>query len=213
MVDKINIFLVDDHPLIIEGVCRTLSSIPGVVVQDVATSGIEAISFIKSRIYDLYIIDVSLPDMSGFDLIEQIRKYDTEAQIIINTMHDEVWYINRMIAMGVNGIVLKASETNELKNAVLSVLNNDVYTCPRFAKIKQKLKASVGKFHYKDLPTKREQEVLQLLSNGLSSIQIAVQLGVTENTVETFRKRLIQKFDAKNAVDLVVKAISRGLIK
>ena len=176
-------------------------------------TGDDAISLIKSRSYGLYIVDVSLPDISGFELIDIIRKKDEDARIIIHTMHEEVWYVNRLINAGVNAIVLKASDPVEIRNAVINVLDGEVYTCPRFERIKQKLQASIDKIHPKDRPTKREQEILSFLAKGLSTNEIANELGISQNTVETFRKRLIQKFDAKNGIDLVMKAHQKGWVE
>ncbi len=210
---KTEILLIDDHPMIVEAVCRILDGMSQIATVDTANTGDDAISLIKSRSYGLYIVDVSLPDISGFELIDIIRKKDEDARIIIHTMHEEVWYVNRLINAGVNAIVLKASDPVEIRNAVINVLDGEVYTCPRFERIKQKLQASIDKIHPKDRPTKREQEILSFLAKGLSTNEIANELGISQNTVETFRKRLIQKFDAKNGIDLVMKAHQKGWVE
>lgn len=89
------VLVVDDHSLILEGICRVLNRIPCVRVADAVTSGTQASALISRRDYDLYILDVSLPDMSGFDLITLIRRMNPDARIIINTMHEEIWMVNR----------------------------------------------------------------------------------------------------------------------
>ena len=208
MVEKAEILLVDDHALILEGICQILKRIPEVVVADAVTTGKEAVGLIAARDYDIYILDVGLPDMSGFELIEMIREINEDARIIINTMHEEIWYINRLIRLGVNAVTLKASESVEIGK-----LRGVAYTCPRFEGIRQKLSNASSQIHPKDIPTKRELEVLQAVSEGFCTHEIASRLQITENTVETFRKRLIQKFEAKNAIDMVVKAMALGWIK
>lgn len=214
MVEKAEILLVDDHALVLEGMCRVLKRVSGVVVADAVTSGKEAVGLIASRDYDIYILDVELPDVSGFDLIEMIRELNEDARIIINTMHEEVWNINRLIRQGVNAVILKASGAVEIEKAVKSVLKGVAYTCPRFENVRRKMSdTSSLQMHPKDVPTKREIEVLQAISEGLCTHEVAVRLQVTENTVETFRKRLILKFRAKNAIDLIVKALAQGWIK
>lgn len=110
-------------------------------------------------------------------------------------------------------MTLKASESVEIGKAVKSVLRGVAYTCPRFEGIRQKLSNASSQIHPKDIPTKRELEVLQAVSEGFCTHEIASRLQITENTVETFRKRLIQKFEAKNAIDMVVKAMALGWIK
>lgn len=212
MVEKAEILLVDDHALILEGICHILKRLPEVVVANAVTTGEEAIGLIAERDYDIYILDVGLPDVSGFELIDMIRELNEDARIIVNTMHEEIWYINRLVRQGVNSVILKASDSTEVENAVKSVLRGEAYTCPRFERIRKKLGNTSSQIHPKDVPTKREIEVLQAVAEGLCTHEIAGRLQITENTVETFRRRLIQKFNAKNAIDMVVKAMAQGWI-
>ena len=198
MVEKAEILLVDDHALILEGICHILKRLPEVVVANAVTTGEEAVGLIAERDYDIYILDVGLPDVSGFELIDM--------------MHEEIWYINRLVRQGVNSVILKASDSIEVENAVKSVLRGEAYTCPRFERIRKKLGHTSSQIHPKDVPTKREIEVLQAVAEGLCTHEIAGRLKITENTVETFRRRLIQKFNAKNAIDMVVKAMAQGWI-
>lgn len=207
------ILIVDDHSLVLEGICSVVGKIPGVVVADAVTSGISAKRLIESRDYDIYILDVSIPDLSGFDLINLIRKNNEKARIIVNTMHEEVWMINRLVACHVNAVILKTSAVADLKNAIDSVLHGETYTCPRFSSICHKLERMSGKWLPNDMPTRREQEVLEAIAQGLNSHEIAMKLKISENTVETYRKKLIAKFDARNAIDMVVQAVERGWIK
>lgn len=206
------LLLVDDHSLILEGLCRILNRLPDVHVAAVATSGAVARRLIESRPYDLYILDVSLPDISGFELIELIRSHYPEARIIINTMHEEVWMVNRLVRCGVNGILLKSADSREMEIAVNRILAGGTYTCPRFEAVRRGAAGNSSVVHAKDKPTQRELEVLKAMACGQSTVEIASALGVTENTVETFRRRLINKFDAKNSIDLVMKAVAGGWI-
>ena len=96
MVEKAEILLVDDHALILEGICHILKRLPEVVVANAVTTGEEAVGLIAERDYDIYILDVGLPDVSGFELIDMIRELNEDARIIVNTMHEEIWYINRL---------------------------------------------------------------------------------------------------------------------
>lgn len=204
--------VVDDHSLILEGICRLVSKIPEVVVADAVTSGEEAARLIARRDYDLYILDVRMPDISGFDLIVRIREVNENARIIVNTMHEEVWIINQLAQSGVNAVILKSSTASELANAIRAVLRGDSYACPRFTSIYQKLHRTSSELQPKDIPTRRERDVLQAVAKGLNTHEIAELLKISENTVETFRRRLILKFEAKNAIDMVLKAISQGWV-
>lgn len=207
------ILLVDDHSLILEGMCRLLERIPEVVVVDAVTSSEEAAELIAKRDYDIYILDLSFPgELSGHDLVDMIRELNEDARIIISTMHDEVWVVGKLIRQKVNGVILKSSASSELEKAVRSVLSGQPYTCPGFEAIRSRLSLSLAHIHPKDIPTKRELEVLKEVAKGFNTNEIAEKLGIKENTVETFRKRLIQKLDAKNSIEMVVKAMKKGWI-
>ena len=91
-----------------------LESVPDVRVADAVTSGAKAAELIGERDYDIYVLDVNLPDISGFDLVDMIREINESARIIISTMHEEIWIINRLIRQKVNAVILKSSEAVEL---------------------------------------------------------------------------------------------------
>lgn len=209
---KAEMLVVDDHSLILDGICRLVGKMHEVVVSDAVTSGEEAARLIAKRDYDIYILDVSMPDISGFDLITRIKELNENARIIVNTMHEEVWTINRLIQSGVNAVILKSSASQELVNAIRSVLRGETYACPRFVSIYEKLHRTSADLLPKDTPTRREQEVLQAVAKGMNTHEIAGLLKISENTVETFRSRLIAKFNAKNGIDMVLKAISQGWV-
>lgn len=213
MDGKTEVLLIDDHALILEGIQRMLECIPEVIVADTATSGKTAAGLIELRDYDMYILGVDFSDISGFDLIEMIRRRNKAAHIIVNTMHEEGWVISKLVRQQVDGVVLKSSDAEEIVNAVKHVLQGEPYVCPRFVAIRQKLDGYEVSDHPKDKPTRRELEVLRAVAKGCNTHEVAQELQISENTVETFRKRLMQKFNAKNAIDLVVKAISRGWIE
>lgn len=209
---KAELLVVDDHNLILEGICKVVNKMPEVTVADAVTSGLQAAELIERRDYDIYILDVSIPDMSGFELIAKIREMNDLAKIIVNTMHEEIWMANRLVQCGVNAVILKSSASTELMAAIRCVLRGEAYTCPRFAAISQKLNSASAGLQPKDAPTRRERDVLEVVAKGMNTHEIADLLKISENTVETFRKRLISKFGAKNAIDMVVKAVAQGWI-
>ena len=210
---KAELLVVDDHSLILEGICRVVNKMPEAIVADAVTSGKRAVELIEKRDYDVHILDISIPDMSGFELIAKLRELNDQARIIVNTMHEEIWMVNRLVQCGVNAVILKASTPTELMAAIRSVLKGETYTCSRFASISQKLGSVSAGLQFKNAPTRRERDVLEAVSKGLNTHEIAELLRISENTVETFRKRLISKFSAKNAIDMVVKAATQGWIK
>lgn len=212
MDTKAEILIVDDHSLILSGICRMVEQMPEIARAWTFTSSKEALVAIGKRPFDIYMLDIELPDISGFELIKRIRSKDPYARIIINTMHEKVWIINKLIKCEVNAIILKSSDTIVVQQAIRHVMSDRSYCCPRFEHLSRKLRNCRKDELPDDVPTKRELEVLKCLSTGNSSPQIARLLGISENTVETYRKQLFLKFDARNAIDLVMKAVAKGWI-
>ena len=176
---KAEVLVVDDHSLIVEGICRIINNIPQLTVKDAVTSGKEALGLISLYEYDLFILDISMPDISGFELIKKIRETKKNAGIIVNTMHEEIWIIKQLCQGGINAVVLKSSDSSELTKAIHKVLIGEAYTCERFSSIMDKLDKKAMHFQPKDIPTKRELEVLNALSKGLNTHEIALELNVT----------------------------------
>ena len=177
-----------------------------------ASSAEETCRCISSQPFDLYILDVELPDASGFELIDRIREKHPEARIIINTMHDEMWNISRLLQMKVSSVILKSSNIQEVKQAILTVLSGKQYFCDHFESLCRKLKNTDTGIFPNDVLTTREMDVLQAIADGLNTNEIAELLHLSDNTIESHRKRLMLKLNARNAVDLVMKAISKGII-
>lgn len=210
---KTEIAIVDDHGLVLEGLKSILNDMPQIGNVQTVFTGEELVRLLKTRTFDIYILDIELSGMNGFDVIKEIRAKDKKAHIIINTMHEEIWIINKLIQSNVDSVILKTSDTEQIKNAIQAALDGKSYFCPRFEYIRHKLRHRPGtKLLNQDVPTPREQEVLEAISEGLSTGEISDKLCISENTVETYRKNLMLKFGAKNATDLVVKALASGYL-
>lgn len=210
---KSEVCVIENHSLIMEGICKVLRKLCDTITFTTAITGKEAEQIIHQRNFDVYILDISMPDIDNFKLIESIREEQDEARIIVNTICNETWVTDKLIALQVNAIISKTCDTREMEQAIRHILKNEAYCSTQFDHIRRKLRNGRNiKMHKDDYPTKRELDVLKKIATGDTTPQIACKLGISENTVETFRKRLIQKFDAKNAIDLVMKAISKGWI-
>lgn len=209
---QIDVLLVDDHELILHGIEHVLEQIPAVGSVRSARSGHEAIDLIGQSRFDLCILDIELPDLSGFDLIGHIRTHDPEARIIVNTMHEEIWNIHRLMDCGVNAIILKSSNAEELRNAVETVLGGETYFCRRFRRMSDRLGRAGAELADCSTLTQRELDVLRAIAKGYNTGEIAGLLFLSENTIETHRKKLMLKLGARNMAELVVKAISLGIV-
>lgn len=209
---KHGVLLVDDHALILQGIKFIVESMPEIGEVCTASSAAEAIALIKNKSFCVCLLDIELPDLSGFELLEIIKDKCPDSRIIVNTMHDETWIVKKLLQIGVDGVILKSSDTDEIKNALESVLKGEKYFCNEFNKIRKRLRFSIDTPDYQSLLTNREMDVLKGISSGMQTKEIAEMLYVSVNTVETHRKSLFLKFEVRNAVELVLKAINNGII-
>ncbi|MBB4043315.1 DNA-binding NarL/FixJ family response regulator [Bacteroides reticulotermitis] len=209
---KKDILLIDDHDLILQGIKFIIEQMPEAGFLATASAGGEACKWIDKKIFDLYILDIELPDTTGFELIDRIRERNPKARIIVNTMHDEVWNIHRLIQLEVDSAILKSSNIQEVQEAIHAVLNGETYFCTHFEAVRNKIQGIHAEAFTDELLTAREMEVLHAIAEGFSTNEIAERLHVSDNTIESHRKRLMVKLNARNAVDLVMRAISKGII-
>lgn len=210
---EIDIVIVDDHSLILEGLKSLLSSsFEGSRVY-IAQNASQLLSLMRQYRFSVFIVDIALPDMDGFDLIHIIKGQFPEAKIIVSTMHEEVWIVNKMKSPEIDGVVFKTSASLHIVDAVRTVLGGRTYYCPGFKKIyKEKEKSSNAVDELASIPTVRELDVLKAIAKGMNTHEISESLFISENTVEWHRKNLMLKFGARNATDLVVKALSKGFL-
>lgn len=205
------ILLVDDHDLVLQGLKRIVEcSLPEIKNVCTASSGKEALLLLASRRFDLFVLDMELPDMSGFDIIAHLREKDAQARIIVNTMHEEIWFIKNLIECGVNSILFKSIDSTKMAEAIRRVLDGDTYYCPYAEHIRIQMKRSDDK--PREALTSRELDVLKCISEGKNTQEIAHELCVSGNTVDTHRRHLMEKLDARNVADLIMMAISKGII-
>lgn len=210
-VKDISILLVDDHDLVLQGLKRVIdSSLSEIKNVCTASSGQEALHLIASRPFHLYVLDMELPDMSGIDIVTRIREKDSQACIIVNTMHEEIWFIKNLIQCDVNGILFKSIDSTRIVEAIRCVLDGGTYYCPYAEQVRNQMKRSEEGRGV--ALTSRELDVLKRISEGKNTQEIAQELCVSTNTVDTHRRHLMEKLDARNVADLIMTAISKGII-
>lgn len=207
----IRILLVDDHDLVLQGLKRIVEcSLPEIKNVCTASSGQEALLLIASQRFNLFVLDMELPDISGMDIIVRIREKDPQARIIVNTMHEEIWFIKNFIQCSVDGILFKSIDSTKIAEAIRRVLDGETYYCPYAEHVRAQMKRS-DEGRREEL-TLRELDVLKRISEGKNTQEIAQELCVSTNTVDTHRRHLMDKLDARNVADLIMTAISKGII-
>jgi DNA-binding NarL/FixJ family response regulator len=213
----VRILLVDDHPLTREGLAEVLQRESGLCVCGEAADRQEALETIPVAKPDLVIVDLALKESDGLELIKDMRAQFPKILVLVVSMQDELLYAERALRAGAAGFVSKEEAAVSVVQAVRHLLCGEVYISQRVAS--QMAARIAGHPRAKSLPaldslTDRELQVFQLIGDGLSRQQIAQSLHLDVNTVETYRLRIREKLQLKNALELRQYAIraSRGCL-
>ncbi|RZM01925.1 MAG: response regulator transcription factor [Pedobacter sp.] len=211
----IKILIIDDHPLVIDGIKSMLKEESYLQVTSSARSGKEAMIELSSgKTFDIILLDINLPDTDGLQLCEQIRQLYKDVKIIGLTSINEAGIISQMIRKGANGYLLKDMEKEELITAIDRVMDGAVYLSQAAnEKILQQLRELDINPDKVPVFTRREKEILQLIEKGMTSQEIAASLFLSSYTVDTHRKNMLQKLNVHNTQSLLKVARNLGLLE
>jgi DNA-binding NarL/FixJ family response regulator len=202
----ISILIIDDHPLVSDGVATMVKGVDYLEVTGACKSGKEALEFLSSNDPHIILLDISLPDIDGLELCSQIRKKNRSVKIIGLTSTNEAGIITQFLARGGNGYLLKNMEREELLTAIDEALNDKIYLSKAAnQKILEQYHTVNDAVKSTPVLTRREKEILQLLYDGLTGPQIAERLFLSPFTIETHRKNLLQKLNV-NSTQLMLRS-------
>ena len=198
------VLVVDDHPIVCEGVKRIVLQRKNVSCTGVSDA--ETLEKLLDKVFDMYIIDLEFPGIDSRKLVSCLRKYAPRCRILIYSMHDEPWVASRLSDLCIDGAVSKNSDVSELCRAVDILLEGGTYFDRFFLPARQKKNCLADETHVV-VPelSSREKEVLVCLSQGMSTSETAERLFISPNTVKTHRKHLMEKLEAKNVAELIAK--------
>jgi DNA-binding NarL/FixJ family response regulator len=217
MANEKTTLIVDDHPLFREGVKTLIERTPHFTVVGEAGNGEEALALAKALKPDVVLLDLSLPDQSGVEVTRQIRTFLPDTRIIIVSMHSRVEFITKAFQAGATGYVVKESATEKLIECLKAVSNGEYFLDASLSQkvvsklVKSSARASDLDSRYQSL-TRREQEVLRLVVEGLSAKEIGERLFISPKTVENHRTNIMNKLDIHSTMELVRYAAKLGLI-
>lgn len=201
------IAVVDDHDLIREGLNAVLHNHGATHVRKYGTAMGLVESIDAGERFDFYIVDLELPDIDGFVLIEMIRAREDDAKIIVSTVHDEIWTLRKLLSRNVDGIIYKSGDGDDIVEAIKAIMEGNRYYSEAARRSLEY--ASDSSQH----PSVRELEVLHQIAQGKTSREIAASMFVSENTIEAHRKALFTKIGAVNVADLIMKSMEKGYLK
>ncbi|MHC4337862.1 MAG: response regulator [Planctomycetota bacterium] len=210
----LRILLADDHKITRQGLRSLLEKQPDIEVVAEAEDGRTAVRLAKELVPNVVIMDVRMPDMGGVQATKQINSEFPKVKIIALSMHSDSMFVVEMLRSGASGYVLKDCAFEELTRAIRTVMDNKIYLSPAISGVVvDDYLHRLQKVDYSDseLLSDREREVLQLLAEGKSTKQIALKLHISNKTVETHRRQIMNKLDIHTVAQLTKYAISRGL--
>lgn len=213
-----HILIADDHHLVAESLSLLLSSVEGVTIVGIVNNGWQALNFIEKKYTDIILADYHMPLLNGIELTTKIKEKGLDVKVIMLTMNEDATLIKNAIQAGVFGYVMKSAEKPELVTAIKTVANGERYFSGQIIKKLAEIPSEDsinGKTQLSDIRslTRREIEVLKLIANDLSNIEIAEHLCVSLTTVETHRRNLMKKVGVNSVLGLVKWGLSNGIIE
>jgi two-component system invasion response regulator UvrY len=209
----IRVFIADDHAIVREGLKQILAESPDIIVAGEAENGLDAIKLFRRARCQVMLLDISMPDKNGIDVLKQVKKEHPEMAVLMLSMHREDQYAIRSLRAGAAGYLTKQSAPRELVTAIRQVAAGMKYVSAALA---QELASQVGEDH--DAPlheslSDREYQTLTMIASGKTVGTIAKELSLSVKTISEYRARLLVKMKLKNSAELTHYAIKNALIE
>lgn len=210
----IKLLLVDDHPVVREGLRSCFARLPKLAVVGEAASGEEALRLVKRLKPDVVLMDINMPGINGLVTAARMQKIAPAAKVLILSVHENREYVAEVARCGARGYILKDAPPDELVRAIESVHSGEGFFSPSIARAMLK---SLGGTDVNPAPPKltwlsaRERDVLALIATGATNKNISERLGVAMSTVKTLRERLMRKLDLHGVAALTQFAVAHGL--
>ena len=213
-MSKIKVMIADDHSMVREGIMNLLELDDNLDVVGFAKDGVDCIRKIPELNPDVLLLDINMPNMNGIEVLQELRERRSKVKVIMLTIHNEGEYILKAVDIGCAGYVLKDSDSNMLKKAIYTVYSGESFIQPDLIPV---LNARLIKKEQEDEQleklTKREIEVLILLSEGLFNKEIAYKLDISERTVKNHISNIFKKINVSDRTQAAVFAIKNNLVK
>lgn len=214
MSEKIRVLIADDHAIVRQGFKQIFSETEDLVVAGEADDGAEALQLARQREWDVFLLDVTMPNRNGIDTLKQLKKEFPRLPVLILSMHPEEQYAVRAIKSGASGYLTKQSAPELLVTAIRQVARGKKYVSPAVAEqLANALVAGDGEKPPHELLTDREYQVFRLIAAGRPLTQIADELNLAVATISTFRTRIIEKTGIRSNAEMIRYGIEHGLVE
>lgn len=214
MNKPINIMIADDHSMVREGIKQLLELDGDIIVRTEANNGRQCIDLLDEKQTDVLLLDINMPNMNGLQVLQYIRENKIKVKVLILTIHNEVEYLMKAVEIGIDGYVLKDSDSSVLKRAIFSIYKGESFIQPELAPLlKIRMDERNSYLDTNDVLTKREIEVLKLISEGLFNKEIAYMLAISEKTVKNHVSNIFKKINVSDRTQAAVYAIKNNLVE
>nr|WP_294894006.1 response regulator transcription factor [uncultured Pedobacter sp.] len=207
--EKINLFMVDDHQMVLDGLMSLLQHYPQINICGCSNNPMDVLEQIKLLKIDILVTDIQMPGLSGVELTKLVKASFPHIKVVCISMLGNKFVISEMIKAGISGFILKSTGKEELINAITQVYEGNNYFSQDITK---EMMNTFGDHSEASRLTNREREIIKLIEKEFSNKQIADQLFISERTVETHRKNIFRKTGTQNIVGLIKYAYRQQLI-
>jgi two-component system, NarL family, invasion response regulator UvrY len=206
------ILIADDHAIIREGLKQILIGINDIEIIDETSNGKEVLTKVRSEFYDIVVLDISMPDMNGLDILKQLKTEQPDLHVLILSIHPEDQYALRVLKAGASGYLTKTSAPEELVKAIVKISAGGKYISESLADLlSENLEGKKLNLPHESL-SDREYEVMCLIASGKTSDEIAKKLFISSNTVRTYRTRILEKMNMSDNSQIITYCIKNNLI-
>lgn len=207
------IIIADDHSMVREGLKKLLELDGDIEVIGEASDGIECMELLNKSHPEVLLLDINMPNMNGLEVLEKLKDKKMDVKVIILTVHNEIEYLLRAVEIGINGYMLKDSDSAELKKAIFTVIEGENYIQPSLIPMlnSKMIERDTDKERI-NLLTKREMEVLKLVAIGSYNKEIGEKLDISERTVKNHISSIFKKIEVTDRTQAAVFAIRNNLI-
>lgn len=211
---SIKVMIADDHVLMREGVKQLLEYDGSIKVISEAADGVECLKILETVTPDILLLDINMPNKNGIEVLEDIKNKNIDIKILILTVHNEIEYLLRAVDIGVDGYILKDSESAELKKAINYIYNGENYIQPSLIPVlnSRLVNRNLDKEKIDSL-TRRELEVLIQVAYGMFNKEIANILDISERTVKNHISNIFKKIDVNDRTQAAIFAIKNNLVQ
>lgn len=202
--------IADDHRVVRDGIRYMLADADGIEIAGEASTGEELIELLETDPVDVVLLDVRMPGMNGFEVLERLQEDLSQVRVLMLSMHDAPGYVRRAIELGAAGYLLKSASRDEVLSAIDAVVEGGAYVQGEL--VQPLVNEMSGQSGSGTSLSPRERQVLQLVADGFENKQIVAELSLSEGTVKTYLRGIFQKLDVASRAEAVAVGLRRGLI-